>query len=107
MAKDWPKYDESDLDNFMTHLQTQMEEDDLIVRVKIENSSSKDMRVIIEPWGSRDEFPSRAVYEIVTAGSPKTPVLHIDVHDKGLIVHCMQGKDGTIFNNGIATEAHC
>jgi hypothetical protein len=101
---EWPQYNETDLENFLSYLQTEIKENEQIVRLKIENSSSTEMIVQIEPWGSTDTFPPRAIYEIVAIVQKETTGIHIIVNEDGVIqVYC--GGEGAIFDNKTATLA--
>jgi hypothetical protein len=94
------------LENFLSYLQTEIKEDEQIVRLKIENSSSTEIIVQIEPWGSTDTFPPGATYEIVAIGQTETTGIHIRVNDDDVIQVFCDGL-GAIFDNTVATNAHC
>lgn len=102
---EWPQYNETDLENFLSYLKTEMNEDERIIRLKINNSSSKEMIVQIEPWGSTDSFPPGATYEIVAIGKTETTGIYIRFNDSDVIqVFCEEGE-GAIFDNKTATLA--
>jgi hypothetical protein len=101
----WPQFNETDLEVFLSFLQTEVKEDERIVRLKIENSSSKEMIVQIEPWGSVDSFPSKAIYEIVAIGQKETTGIHIQYNESDVIQVYCYGL-GAIFDNTVATCAY-
>ena len=54
------QHNETDLENFLSYLQSLLKEIKQMIRFKIENKRTADMEITIEPQGSGDTFPAGA-----------------------------------------------
>ena len=103
MLKNWPQSNQDDLPRFVEYLESQLIEDEQIVRFEISNRSISTY-ISIEPIGTYDVLPFGSKCELVAIVKKNTADLTIETSKDHIIVYAMYAA--AIFKDCVATMAY-
>jgi hypothetical protein len=103
MLTNWPQSNQDDLPRFVEYLESQLIEDEQIVRITYINKSTLKY-ISIEPSGTGVDFPAGSQYEVVALVPKNTPNLSIEFRETGVVI--WTSGAAAVFYNGVATFAY-
>jgi hypothetical protein len=92
----WAKFDKDDMSRFITECEERKE---TIARMKLENSTTTDLWIALEPQGSSAQFPAGKIYDLVAVD-----LEHIKLRD-GFFTIFRKDIDSAVFNEDGSAEA--
>jgi hypothetical protein len=73
--------------------------------VKLENSFGKPLRIVIEPWATEFELPSKESCEVVAVNDMKQPRVDIEVSEYGILFWVeVEGSVYEYWQNGVLID---